>query len=476
MATRAESHGALFLDSFCRFFDRAARHTGLSDDLLQQVKACNAVYLMRFPVRRDDGEIAVVEAYRAEHSYHRLPTKGGVRFSAIVDESETIALASLMTFKCAIVNVPFGGGKGGVRIDPRACSEGFLERVTRRYTHELIRKSFIGPSVDVPAPDLGTGEREMGWIFDTYKSLRPNESDVFGCVTGKPITLHGLPGRREATGLGVFYGLREALSVAEDMAELGMAPGLAGKRIIVQGLGNVGYHAAHFLADEGGAVIVGIAERDGGVHHPDGIDVEAAAAHLREAGSLKGLPGARFVERPSALLEEDCDILVPAALENQITAENAPRIRARIIGEAANGPIDAGGEKVLRERGILVVPDVYLNAGGVSVSYFEWLKNLTHASFERMSARYEEVAAGRMLDAVERLTKQHFDPEERRVLTQPPQELTFVRTALAQTMEIAYRQIRERWRRDALEDLRVAALAFAIRRVGEIYRAQGIFP
>lgn len=465
-----------FLESFHRFYDRAAVHTGLDPHLLEHVKQCNAVYQIRFPVVGDDGKVEVVEAYRAEHSHHRLPTKGGIRFSLNVGEDETIALAGLMTFKCAIVNVPFGGAKGGVRVSPFDRSPAFLERVTRRYTAELVRKSFLGPSLDVPAPDYGTGEREMGWILDTYKALRPSDPALFACVTGKPIVLHGVPGRREATGLGVFYGLRQATSVAEDMKAVGLRPGLAGKRVIVQGLGNVGYHAARYLQEDGGALVTGIAEREGGLYAPDGLDVEAVFRHRRETGSLLGFPGAEPVADPASLLERECDILVPAALENQITAANAGRIRARLIGEAANGPIDAAGERILRERGVFVIPDVFLNAGGVTVSYFEWLKNQSHASFERMTSRYEAIAAGRMLAVVERLTGKSLGEAEKHLLTQAPQEIDFVRSALAGTMELAYEHIRELWRSEALEDLRVAALTFAIRRVGRIYEAQGIFP
>lgn len=468
--------GARLLESFHRFFDRAGRHTGLPADLLEQVKSCNSVYRARFPVHGDDGGVLVVEAYRAEHSHHRLPTKGGIRFSLDVDEAEVIALAAMMTFKCAIVNVPFGGAKGGVRIDPHQSSAGLLERVTRRYTTELIRKNFLGPAIDVPAPDYGTGEREMGWIYDTYKALQTGELDVFACVTGKPIIMHGLPGRREATGLGVYYGLRQAMDIAEDMKAIGLSCGLAGKRIIVQGLGNVGYHAAHFIEQDGGAVVVGIAERGGAIYRPDGISVDAALEYFRENGSLLDFPGAESLARTEDVLERECDVLVPAALENQITAGNAPRIQARIVAEAANGPVDADGERILRERGVLIVPDVYLNAGGVTVSYFEWLKNLSHTSFERMTARNDEMAADRLLSAVERLTGRSLEPVARSLVVDGPREVDLVHSALAETMEIAYQQIRERWRRDDLEDLRVAALAFAIERVGAIYRAQGIFP
>jgi glutamate dehydrogenase (NAD(P)+) len=462
-------------DEVLQFFDRAAHYTDVNPRLLDQVRSCNSVYRTMFPVRDDDGEIVVVEGFRVQHSHHRLPTKGGIRFSTLVDQEEVKALATLMTLKCAIVNVPFGGAKGGVRIDPHGCSEGFKERVTRRYTTELARRNLIGPGADVPAPDYGSGEREMGWIADTYKALFPGQLDVFACVTGKPLAMHGIPGRQEATGLGVCLGLQECMAIQEDMKALGLTPGLAGKRVVVQGLGNVGYHAARAIEREGG-IVVGIAEREGGLHAPDGLDVEAVARHRRETGSLLGFPGAEEMSDPARALELDCDVLVPAALENQITSENAPRIRARIVAEAANGPVDYGGERILLDRGVLLIPDIYLNAGGVTVSYFEWLKNLSHASFERMTTRYEELANARMLRAVEQLTGKSLPDHERRGLLEGPSELDFVRTALAETMEQSYRRVREAWRSENLPDLRTAAYRFGIVQVANSYLAQGIFP
>ncbi|UCE87969.1 MAG: Glu/Leu/Phe/Val dehydrogenase [Deltaproteobacteria bacterium] len=458
-----------------RYFDRAARYTRFDTHLLDQVKECNGIYRIRFPVEDDEGRIHVIEGFRAQHSHHRLPTKGGLRFSPDVTEDEVMALAALMTFKCAIVNVPFGGAKGAVRIDPRTASEGLRRRATRRYTAELVKRSFIGPSVDVPAPDYGTGEREMGWMADTYKALNPNQLDSFACVTGKPLSMHGIPGRAEATGLGVYYGIEECMKVAEDMKALGIAPGLAGKRVVVQGLGKVGYWAATFAAAEGGAQIVGIAEIDGGIHAPDGLDVDAVRQHRLTTGSIRDFPGARNCSSAEAL-ELDCDVLIPAALENQITAENAPRIRARIVAEAANGPVHPAGEAVLRERGVFMIPDIYLNAGGVTVSYFEWLKNLSHASFERMTTRYEEMAALRILGAVERLTGKPFAASEKQAVSQGPREIDFVRSALAETMELSYQRIREVWKTRDIPDLRTAAFYFAIDRIAESYLAQGIFP
>lgn len=443
--------------------------------LLDLVKSCNSVYRMKFPVRDDNGEIVVIEAYRAQHSHHRLPCKGGIRFSTLVTLDEVVTLAALMTYKCAIVGVPFGGAKGGVKIDPRSASRGFRERVIRRYTAELVKKQFIGPASDVPAPDYGTGEQEMAWIADTYRALNFNEFHPYACVTGKPLNLHGIPGRTEATGRGVYLGIRECLNRKQDMKEIGLTPGVEGKRVIVQGLGNVGFHSAKFL-QEAGALIVGIAEVNGGLYDPKGLDVAAVKECFMETGELREYGKAEFVENSAELLERECDILVPAALEHQITAENAPRIRAKIIAEAANGPVDSDGEEILLERGVLIIPDLYLNAGGVTVSYFEWLKNLSHVSFDRMITRYVEGSRAELVEAVERLTGKNFPPEERARLVSGPREIDIVRSALAETMAVAYYNIHELWKTRDLGDLRTAAYTFAIDRVANSYLRHGIFP
>jgi glutamate dehydrogenase (NAD(P)+) len=466
---------ASFLASVLRHFDDAASHTDFEPGLLDQMRACNAVYHLRFPVELDDGRIEVIEAYRAEHSHHRLPTKGGIRFSLDVSEDQVTALAALMTFKCAIVDVPFGGAKGGIRLDPHAPAA-TRRRVIRRYTAELVAKNFVGPSVDVPAPDYGTGEQEMAWIADTYRALRGGDLDAWGCVTGKPVPLHGIPGRIEATGLGVYHGISECLSSARDMATLGLEPGLDGKRVIVQGLGNVGSHAARFLQVEGGARVVGIAELEGGIYSEDGLDVERVIAHRRDTGSLLDFPHATNVPTWQDTIELDCDILVPAALEGVITGENASRIQARIIAEAANGPVYPDAEPILAEKGTLLIPDIWLNAGGVTVSYFEWLKNLSHVSFERMYKRYEEVSTRSVLEATERLAGRQFNADEMALLTRGPSEIDFVHSALAETMTESYRQIHETWKSRDLPNLRAAAFLIAIERVGANYLALGIFP
>jgi glutamate dehydrogenase (NAD(P)+) len=465
-----------FWDQVCDNFDRAASFTDHDANLLAQIKACNSVYRISFPIKRDDGSIAVITGWRAEHSHHRLPTKGGIRYSTMVDEDEVMALAALMTYKCAIVDVPFGGAKGGIRISRHDFSAEELERITRRYTFELTKKSFIGPGIDVPAPDFGTGPREMSWIMDTYTNIHP-DLNAMACVTGKPVESGGIRGRHSATGRGVYFGVREACGVAADMKALDLEPGVEGKRCIVQGLGNVGSHAARFL-QEGGAVVVAIAEREGAIHDPEGIDVESAIAHRAETGSILGFPGAIDIADSPSALELDCDILVPAALENQITEENAPRIQARIVAEAANGPTTAAADAILRERGVLILPDAYLNAGGVVVSYFEWLKNLSHVRFGRMEKRFEERAYGRLVDAIESSTGTRFSEEEEERLAHGADEADLVDSGLEETMVTAYSEllrIREQHADEGI-DLRTAALIDAIDKIATSYHELGIFP
>ncbi|MEM7048978.1 MAG: Glu/Leu/Phe/Val dehydrogenase [Acidobacteriota bacterium] len=468
--------GRAFLEQVNRVFDRAAALTDHPAGLLAQIKICNRTYSMEFPLKRDDGSIEVVRAWRAEHSHHKLPVKGGIRYAPNVDEEEVQALAALMTYKCAVVNVPFGGAKGGVRIERGRFSDEEIERVTRRYTFELYSKGFIGPGVDVPAPDYGTGGTEMSWILDTFSSLTTEPLDALACVTGKPVGQGGIRGRSEATGRGVFFGIREACENAPDMAALGLATGLEGKRVVVQGLGNVGSHAARFL-QQGGARLVGLAEYEGAIHCEAGLDVDDVIEHRQATGSILGFPGARDLPQSLDALELDCDILVPAALEGQITRDNAPRVQARVIAEAANGPLTAAADDLLRERGVLVLPDVYLNAGGVTVSYFEWLRNLSHVRFGRLNRRFEQAANARILSAVEELTGKAFDQSIYAQVAHGASEADIVDSGLEETMIEAYGEIREvRERCGAKADLRTAAFVSAIDKVAVAYNAMGIFP
>jgi glutamate dehydrogenase (NAD(P)+) len=457
-------------------FDRAAAGTSYPPGLLDVIKACHSVYRIAFPFRRRDGSIETINAWRVEHSHHKLPTKGGIRYAPFVDEDEVKALAALMTYKCAIVDLPYGGAKGAVQIDPKQYGPDEIERITRRYTHELIRKQFIGPGIDVPAPDYGTSEREMAWIVDTYQQLNPGALDALACVTGKPIAEGGVRGRREATGRGLFFALREACGVAEDMASLGLSPGLEGKRVVVQGFGNVGFHVAKFC-HEAGARIIAVAEHDGAIVNDSGIDPDAVVAHRQARGTVLGLAGTRDLAPSSAALELDCDVLAPAALENVLTAENAPRIKARIILEGANGPTTPEAEAVFRARGVLVIPDIYANAGGVTVSYFEWLKNLSHVRFGRLEKRLEEADEARFVRAIESLTGKVLSDDDRRQLVHGSDELDIVVSGLEETMVVAYHAIREGWKQSPeLGDLRTAAFRIAIDKIARSYMDLGVFP
>jgi len=475
MAKRTEEIS--FLAQVDRAFDRAAAQTKHPAGLLQQIKVCNAVYRMAFPIERDDGSVTVIEAWRAEHSHHKLPTKGGIRFASNVHEDEVMALAALMTFKCAIVDVPFGGAKGGVRIDASRFSARELERVTRRYTYELMRKRFIGPGVDVPAPDYGTGEREMAWIADTYSTLGPDELSPMGCVTGKPVEQGGIRGRREATGRGVAIALREACSNAKDMRAIGLEPGLAGKRVAIQGLGNVAEHAARILRDEEGAIVVGLAGSDGAIHDPRGLDIAKVLEHRGKRKRTLGFPGARDLPRREDVLTLDCDILVPSALENQITAGNAGKVRARIVAEGANGPTTAEAHEILLGRKVLVLPDAYANSGGVTVSYFEWLKNLSHVRFGRLEKRYVQASRIALLARLGKALGRELDSAPDGNFDHGPREEDLVRSGLEDTMIGAYAEIRETAGRLKLGlDLRTAAMVNAIDKVAKSYMQLGIFP
>lgn len=465
-----------FFDQVNRHFDDAAALTDHPAGLLDQIKQCNSVYHVTFPLEREDGTIEVLHAWRALHSSHKLPVKGGIRFAPTVSEDEVTALAALMTYKCAIVDVPFGGAKGGVQVDRTRYSESELERITRRFTFELIRRNSIGPAVDVPAPDYGTGPKEMAWIVDTYTSMRPAELHGAACVTGKPLAQGGVRGRLEATGRGVYFGVREAMNDPDATVRLGLSAGLEGKRVVVQGLGNVGYHSAKFLS-EAGAVVTAIAERDVAVANDEGLDVEAAASHLRETGGLSGFAGGSTteIEESGRALELECDILIPAALEGQITSKNVDRVRAPVIAEAANGPVSAHASRVLDERGALVLPDLFLNAGGVTASYFEWVKNLTHLRFGRMEKRYQEASGRRLVAAVEAATGRDFAEDVVDRIVAGAGEEDLVNSGLEETMVSAYHAIADSARRHGTS-MRSAAFKGAIDKVAVVYLERGIFP
>ena len=467
-----------FRESVDIMFNRAVRLMDLSPGLEEKIRVCNATYTVRFGVRLRGG-IHTFTGYRSVHSEHMEPVKGGIRYATSVNQDEVEALAALMTYKCALVEAPFGGSKGGLCIDPRAWEEHELEAITRRFAYELAKRDLIHPSQNVPAPDMGTGEREMAWMADQY--MRMNTTDINGraCVTGKPINQGGIQGRTEATGRGVQFALREFFRDPLDVAKAGLVGTLDGKRVVVQGLGNVGFHAAKFLSEEDGCKIVGIIERDGALYDENGINVAAVHEWMTKHGGIAGYPDAIHHEQGAAVLEADCDILIPAALEGVINLSNAEQIKAPLIIEAANGPVTAGADEILRKKGVVIIPDMYANAGGVTVSYFEWVKNLSHIRFGRMQRRSEEARAQLIIDELERLsTEKGLGALSDRFKTEYLRgagELELVRSGLDDTMRTAFQSMRAVWHgRDDVEDLRTAAYLVAIDRVAGSYRAKGL--
>jgi glutamate dehydrogenase (NAD(P)+) len=468
-----------FRESVDLMFNRAVALMDLSPGLEEKIRVCNSTYTVRFGVRLR-GTIHTFTGYRSVHSEHMEPVKGGIRYALGVNQDEVEALAALMTFKCALVEAPFGGSKGGLRIDPRAYDEHELELITRRFAYELIKRDLIDPAQNVPAPDMGTGEREMAWIADQYARMNTTDINARACVTGKPLNAGGIAGRIEATGRGVQYALREFFRHPEDIKAAGLSGGLDGKRVIVQGLGNVGYHAASFLRAEDGCLITGIIERDGALFNPDGLDVEAVRDWIAKHGGVKGFPDAGHIADGADVLEEECDILIPAALEGVINRSNASRIKAPLIIEAANGPVTAAADDILREKGTVIIPDMYANAGGVTVSYFEWVKNLSHIRFGRMQRRAEEARTLMLVNELERLSSDKglgwtMSPGFKDKYLRGSDELELVRSGLDDTMRIAYQSMREVWHaRDDVKDLRTAAYIVSIGKVAASYRAKGI--
>ena len=468
-----------FRQSVDLMFNRAVALMDLSPGLEEKIRVCNSTYTVRFGVRLR-GAIHTFTGYRSVHSEHMEPVKGGIRFATSVNQDEVEALAALMTYKCALVETPFGGSKGGLCLDPREWQEHELELITRRFAYELIKRDLINPSQNVPAPDMGTGEREMAWIADQYARMNTTDINARACVTGKPLNAGGIAGRVEATGRGVQFALREFFRHPEDIAAAKLKGQLDGKKIVVQGLGNVGYHAAKFLSEEDGALIVGIAERDGGLWNDKGLDVEEVHQWIRANGGVTGCPAGKFVPDPAKLLEADCDILIPAAMESVINLSNAARIKTNLIVEAANGPVTAGADEILRQKGVLIIPDMYANAGGVTVSYFEWVKNLSHIRFGRMQRRQEEGRHQLLIDELERLSSDKglgwtLSPGFKERYLRGAGELELVRSGLDDTMRGAYQAIREVWHaREDVTDMRVAAYLVAIDRVAKSYRSKGL--
>ncbi len=444
----------------------------LSPDLANQIMLANATYTVRFGVRLR-GTMHTFTGYRSVHSDHFEPVKGGIRYDLAVNQGEVEALAALMTYKCALVEVPFGGSKGGLIINPRDWKEEELERITRRFAQELAKRDLIHPSQNVPAPDVGTGEREMAWMADEYRRLNPTDLNAWACVTGKPVSKGGIAGRTEATGRGVQYALRAFFDNQTDREKTGLTSGLQGQRIIVQGLGNVGYHAALFLSVEDKALITHVLERDGTVVDENGIDIASLRKHIVDTGSVKGYPG--FTESGNEMLEADADILIPAAMELVITEANASSIKTPLIIEAANGPVSSEADPILDKKGIVIIPDLYANAGGVTVSYFEWIKNLSRIRLGRLQKRAQEGQISQLVHGIENITGKVFPNDFKESIIQGASEVDLVRSGLEDTMRSSYSVISHAWNTTKdVPNLRTAAMMVAVKRVVQSYSSLGI--
>lgn len=475
MAKKDHKKSLSFSESVNHMVDRAFAVLDMDPGIANAIKACDAIIQVNFNVNIR-GKIEVFTGWRATHSNHRLPAKGGIRYAPIVSQDEVEALASLMTYKCAIVDVPFGGSKGGLLIDPANYTRDEMQAITRRFARELIRKGFLSPATNVPAPDMGTGEREMAWIADTYKHLHPEDINYAACVTGKPVAHGGIRGRTEATGRGVVYSIREFFRHPDDMKAAGFKDGLGGKRIIVQGLGNVGYHAARLLDEEDDASIIAVIERDGVVINDNGLPIANLRQYINEHKTIKGFPDATFSENGQAALEMDCDILIPAAMEAQINADNADKIKTKLIVEAANGPTTFDADEILREKGISILPDAYVNAGGVTVSYFEWIRNLSHIRFGRMERRFDETRGQHLITAMESITNATVPDWIKNEIVRGADELDLVRSGLDDTMRMAYQELSTVMKEnDKIKDFRTAAYVVAVNKISRSYLDIGVY-
>tara|TARA_B100001063_G_scaffold153960_1_gene143655 strand:- start:464 stop:1864 length:1401 start_codon:yes stop_codon:yes gene_type:complete len=463
-----------FLADTTKYVNKALKYSDLSDGLANKIITCNSTYVVRFGVRLK-GKIFTFEGWRSVHSEHMEPTKGGIRFDIDTHAEEVEALAALMSYKCAIINVPYGGSKGGLRINPAEWDENELEKITRRFAQELIKRDLISPSMNVPAPDIGTSSKEMAWIADEYRKIHPSDINGAACVTGKPAGKNGLVGREEATGRGVQYIIREFFKNPELLKLTKLDNNLADKSFILQGLGNVGYNLAKFLTEDDGLSLIGIAEHNGGIFNEDGINVEHAKKYFIKNNSFQNYPKATFIKDSSLLLKRECDILIPAARENVITEKNADEISASLIVEAANGPISYKGNQILNKKKIFVIPDILANGGGVAVSYFEWVKNLRHIRFGRLEKRRNQIQLNNLVEAIEAMTGKSMPKRFKEKFADGIEEIDLIRSGLDDMMIDGFQSVKKEFLENKkIPDFRTAAYKAAIEKIALSYDFIGL--
>ena len=462
-----------FKDNVNLHVDKSAKLLDFSDDLLEHLKSTHSLIKVNVGVVLD-GKINNFTGWRAVHSEHILPTKGGLRYSETVDQDDTEALASLMTYKCAIVNIPFGGAKGGLKINPKNYTMPQLREITKAFASKLINKGFISPALNVPAPDVGTSEREMEWILETYKTLKPDDINYRGCVTGKPLHRGGIAGRTEATGRGIEEVVREIFRHEDVVKEAGLKNELKDNEIIVQGFGNVGSNLAKHLYNRDNAKIIAIGEFDGYLYNKKGIDINALIEFFQKNKSINNPKLGEFKNNPSELLELDCDILIPAALENAITVDNVDKIKTKLIIEAANGPISFEADQKLFEKGVVIIPDIYVNAGGVVVSYFEWVKDISHIRFGRVEKRFQEQKILDIIDLIDKKTntKTDFDTIKKIIHGADEEDLAF--SGLEDSMRNAFIEIYNA-KKQIKRSFRDSAYYVSLKKIRNFYTVEG-FP
>jgi glutamate dehydrogenase (NAD(P)+) len=463
-----------FLNDTTKFVNKALKLIPISKGLANKIITCNSTYTVRFGVRLR-GDIYTFEGWRSVHSEHMEPTKGGIRFDLATDAEEVEALAALMSYKNAIINVPFGGSKGGLKINPSEWEEFEIEKITRKFAQELIKRDLISPSQNVPAPDIGTSSREMAWIADEYRKIRPTDINAAACVTGKPANKNGLEGREEATGRGVQYILREFFKNEDLLKLLNFSSSMSDKNFIIQGFGNVGYHAAKFISEDNEMKLIGIGEYNGAIYNQEGINVEHAKRYFLKNGSFEKYPKGTFIKDASLILKKDCDVLIPAARENVITEKNADEIKAKLIIEAANGPISYKAHSILNRKKVFVIPDILANAGGVAVSYFEWVKNIRHIRFGRLEKRQNIIQLNNLIEAIESMTGNTMPAKYKSNFLDGVDEIDLIRSGLDDMMIDGFQEVKKEFiGNEKILDFRTAAYKVAIEKIAMSYDSIGL--